>query len=109
MRSVTVEIAGESIDLPVTYAAGSTLSKAGFDPFKLATTKFESMTGDDAIRILHIGAKASGSKLKHEQIGEAAYTDGISQYVTAAAKYLVAFVVAETEFPVSGEGEAEAE
>ena len=103
MRTVTVELCGETLQLPVNYAAGSALSAAGFDPFAASVKRFEDFTGDAAIRILHIGASAAGYKLTLKQVGECVYERGVSVYVNEAAKYLLAFVTATTEHPVPGE------
>ena len=106
MRSITVELCGETLHLPVNYSAGSKLSAAGHDPFAVSLNKFSALTGEGAIRILHVGASEAGSKLTVDQIGNYVYEKGIAVYVNHAAKYILSFVTATTEHPVSGEAGA---
>ena len=106
MRSVTVELCGETLHFPVNYSAGSKLSAAGHDPFAVSLNKFSALTGEGAIRILQVGASEAGSKLTVEQIGNYVYEHGIATYVNEAAKYILAFITAKTEHPVPGEAGA---
>lgn len=101
MRSVTVEIAGESIDLPVNFKAGEALANAGVDPLKVALNAASGtgMSSIDVITVLVVGAKAAGSKLTRDQIGNAVYEDGVVAHLRVVNEYLSEFVNKKPEYP----------
>lgn len=105
MRTVTVEICGETIDMPVSFAAGCALADAGCDPLVVAmqSGRGSSLTSVDVAKIIHVGAKQAGSKLTLEQIGEEVFRSGILPYLKPATEYIAAFVTASPEHPVKGE------
>lgn len=118
MRSVTLEICGETVEMPVTFEAGMSLEKVGFDPLQFAL-KVSQVRNDTAslmllltsggiVQILHCGTRASGSKLRKEQIGAAVYEAGIVEYLSKATEYLSAFTSAQPEHPVNVSGEDQA-
>lgn len=108
LRTVSVEIAGESFDMPVSYQAGQQLEAAGYDPLNMAIRARRvaeaggayPLTAGGVITVLAIGVKAAKSKLTREQLGQAVYTAGVMAYLATAMDYLAAFVTAEPEFPV---------
>jgi hypothetical protein len=102
MRTVTLELAGETLEMPVSFAAGSALSKAGIDPLQLALKHDirASMTSAAVIRVLYIGAEAAGSKLTLEEVGSAVYEVGAIEFLPVAIDYLTAFCAAAPEHPV---------
>lgn len=103
MRTVPLEICGESIEMPVSFTAGEKLERAGYDPLKTAlrTNRGEqTMTSQGVITVLHIGAREAGSKLKREQIGQAVFDDGVMKWLGKAVDYMAAFVTAGPEHPV---------
>lgn len=109
MRSVTVEIDGQSIDMPVSYAAGTALAKAGFDPLAMAIKASNGESSLDSlgvIEILYLGVKHAGEKLTREQVGNAVYEGGVGAFAGVATGYLAAFVTAGPEHPVKAPGEA---
>lgn len=94
MRSFSVELCGESLELPVTWEVGEALAKAGFDPLEIVVTAVDGAavrTSAAVITILHAGAKAAGSKLTRAQIGEAAYGN-LLPHLTMASDYVAAFL-----------------
>lgn len=108
MRSVKLTIAGEEIDMPVTFAAGQKLDAAGFDPLRTALRAQRlgageyPLTAQGVIAVLTIGAHEGKSKLKREQIGQAVFDAGVMAYLPVAVDYLGEFVRAEPEHPVPG-------
>lgn len=89
--------------MPVSFAAGEKLEKAGYDPLRTAlrTNRGEqTMTSQGVITVLHIGAHAAGSKLKREQIGQAVFDSGVMTWLPKAVDYMAAFVAAGPEHPV---------
>lgn len=107
MRTVKVEICGEVLEFPVSFKAGERLEKAGFDPLRTALRTHrgeQTMTSQGVIMVLWIGAREAGSKLKHEEIGQAVFDDGAMKWLTVAVDYMAAFVTAGPEHPVPEAG-----
>lgn len=102
MKTVTLEICGETIEMPVGFITGTALAKAGVDPlqFALRVDRNSSLTSESMIKVLHIGARAGGSKLTLEQIGTAVYDAGALDWVPVTIEYLSAFCSAAPEHPV---------
>jgi hypothetical protein len=105
MRTVSVKICGEELELPVSWQAGEQLEKAGYDPLR---TGLKMRRGDfvwsamAVVTVLYVGARAAGSKLKREQVGQAVFDAGVNAYLGTASDYLAEFVEAEPEFPIPG-------
>lgn len=102
MRSVTVELCGETLQLPVTFEAGEALAKAGFDPLEAALGK-PVRTAGAVISILHIGAGQAKSKLSRKQIGEFVVEAGVINWLKPVNEYLAEFLNAGPEHPVSSD------
>lgn len=111
MRKVSATIAGEELELPVTFDAGTKLEAAGYDPLRTAlkakrlTSGEYPLTSLGVIVVLYIGAKAAGSKKTREEIGQAVFDEGVLHYLPVAVNYLAAFVQSEPEFPVPKAGD----
>lgn len=103
MRSVTVELCGETLRLPVTFEAGEALAKAGHDPLEAALGK-PVVAATAVITILHTAALLAGSKLTRKQIGEYVVEAGVLTFLRAVNEYLALFLDAAPEHPVSGNG-----
>lgn len=93
-RSKQLEICGETLSLPVNYAAAEALADAGFDPLEVALAKPIKTLGA-IVAVLHTGVKASGSKLTREDVGRAVAEAGALAYVRTANDYLAAFLEPE--------------
>lgn len=110
MRTVQATIAGDELELPVSYEAGSKLEQAGYDPLRTALKAKRiaageyPLTAQGVITVLAIGAKAAKSKKSREEIGQAVFDEGVMHYLPIAVDYLAAFVTAEPEFPTPKAG-----
>jgi hypothetical protein len=105
VRTVTLKICGEDLELPVSFEAGEQLEKAGYDPLRTALKTRRGdfvMSAGGVITVLYIGAREAGSKLKRKDVGQAVFDAGANAYLGVAIDYLAAFVEAEPEFPVPG-------
>jgi hypothetical protein len=103
MRSVTLKVAGQSFELPVNFAAGAALAKAGLDPltFALAVRGGSgSLSALEVISCLHIGITAGGGKMPMDQLGDAVFSEGLMEHLKTATTYLVEFCTAGPEYPV---------
>lgn len=121
MRSMTIELAGREVELAATFKAASELSQKVGDPIAIAReAQIEaamsqtgliyhpkwSFTVDNVPLILHIGAKAAGSKMSLADMQDAVMEAGFLEAKASALEYIALIITPKAQEKVDSEGEA---
>lgn len=112
MRQFDINLGDDVLTVAVTFKASAEISQTVGDIFLIARESakealFDSkgidyepkwrFTLENVTKILHIGARAAGSKLTYEQIGEMVVNTGMFQAKDEAGRYLAAIAAPGSE------------
>jgi hypothetical protein len=96
-RTVEVTIGGTVYRMPASYKAAREIAQKVGDPLKLAVAAYRqggavSMSVDDVVNVIAIGAGLAGCSLTVEAVGDAIVEAGVMEYLPVVGDYILAIV-----------------
>lgn len=121
MRSMTAELAGRHIDLAATFGAAREMSQKVGDPIAIAReAQLEAAMGaagmvyhpkwvftvENVPAVLHIGAKAAGSKMTLAEMQDVVMEAGFLEAKAVALEYIALIITPKAQEQVESDKEA---
>jgi hypothetical protein len=104
-KTVNVTLAGVDYQMPASYKVAKEIGQRVGDPLKMAIDAERGeipWTFESVVDIIHIGAKAAGCALSHDDVGDALMDSGIPAALEAAANLIGQIVAGGPDKPLKG-------